>query len=133
MSALRGLVQDGGLTRAARAGDNLLASLLLTSIATDAAQTLTAEQMAGGLVAFTGFTAGRTVTTDTAANILAANPSMDIGDSFLLGVSISPAFAATWAAGASVTLAGKATTPASGFTWILVTKTSLTAVRWTVL
>ena len=129
---VRPAVYDGGMQRVARNGD-AIASRKLSVITTDAAQTLAFADMAGGLVSFSSFTAGRVVTTDTAVNILAANPWMDIGDQFELLVSCNAAFAATWAAGAGVTLAGRATTPASSSTVIVVTKTSATTVTWTVL
>jgi hypothetical protein len=58
---------------------------------------------------------------------------MDIGDSFSLYVSIQDAFAGTWVAGTGVTLAGRATTPASSMSIVVVTKTSATTVKWTVL
>lgn len=133
MSAVRTPVIDGGLTRMGRAGDNPLTTFLPAIIATDTNQTLAAASIAGGLVQFSSFTAGRQVTTDTAANILALCPWMDIGDSFIIGVSCVAAFAATWVAGSGVTLAGKATTPASGFTWVLITKTAASTVTWNVL
>jgi len=134
MSAQRPIVQDnGGLQRNARAGDNILSTRKLTTVAADANAVLDVATIAGGLVQYTGFTAGRTLTTDTAANILAANPWMDIGDSFEVAVSISTAFAGTLVAGTGVTLAGKATVAASGLATLLVTKTSATAVTVTVL
>ena len=134
MSAVRQIVQDpGGLSRNSRSGDNFATCRQLTTIATDAALTLTAAQIAGGLVQFSSFSAGRVVTTDTAANILAANPWMDIGDSFEVDVSCLAAFAATWGAGAGVTLAGRATTPASSSTKTIWTKTSATTMTMTVL
>jgi hypothetical protein len=57
---------------------------------------------------------------------------MDIGDSFQLIVSIVPAFAGTWTAGAGVTLTGRATTPASSWSIVTVTKLSATTVSWNV-
>jgi hypothetical protein len=132
MTAQRVILQDnGGLTRNSRAGDNLLSSRSLTTIAADANATLSVATISGGLVQFTGFTAGRTLTTDTAANILAANPWMDIGDSFEVVVSITTAFAGTLAAGTGITLAGLQTVPASGSRTLLITKTSATAVTVT--
>jgi len=133
MSALRPMVQDGGLTRAARQGDNAVVGRSVLSVSADANRTLTVADIAGGIVQFTGFTAGRTLTTDTAANILAANAWMDIGDSFEILVSCVAAFAGTWAAGTGVTLAGRATTPASSYSVVVVSKTSATTVTWTVL
>jgi hypothetical protein len=115
-----------------RAGLGFLGALNKISIATDSALTLTVAQMSGGYIQYTGFTAGRALTTPTAALILAACPDMDIGDSFSFVVSVVPAFAATWTAGVGVTLSGRATTPAS--TWSLVTVTKLTSstVEWNV-
>ena len=133
MGFIRAMVNDGGLSRKARAGDFSTANPVITTIAADAAATLTAAQMAGGVIQFTGFTAGRVITTPTAALIIAAFPEMDIGDSLELEVSCVAAYAGTWAAGTTVTLAGRATTPASSWSKIYVTKTSATAVTWTVL
>lgn len=135
MSAARGIVQDtAGLTRNSRSGDGVtLKDLLLSIIATDAAQTLAWGDCAGGAVQFSSFSAGRVVTTDTAANILAANPNMDIGDTIMIFVSALAAFAATWGAGVGVTLAGRATTPASSTTPVIIKKLSATTVSWTVL
>ena len=132
MSLVRPIVQDGVLSRATRAGDHIINPAIL-SIATDANRTLTVQDISGNAIIFTGFTAGRTLTTDTAANILAANPQMDIGDSICLVISVIPAFAATYAAGTGVTLAGRATTPASSYSMIYITKTSATTVTWLVL
>lgn len=133
MSALRSMVMDGGLVRVARAGDNLNSSCSLLTVAADANRTLTAADLAGGLIQFTGFTAGRTLTLDTAANILAANPWMDIGDSFRVDVSIVPAFAGTLATGTGVTLAGKTAVPASGYNTLVITKTGAATVTVTCL
>lgn len=134
MGFLRNLVSSAAtLTRPARQGDGVLAHVQMSTIATDTNLTLTVAQISGGAIRFSGFTAGRNVTTPTAALILAANPDMDIGDTFSLIVSVTPAFAATWVAGTGVTLTGRATTPASSFSWIVVEKTSATTVTWHVL
>lgn len=110
----------------------LFANLLPTLIATDAALTLTIAQIAGGLVVFTGFSAGRAVTVPTAANLNLAAPDMDIGDSFSFFASMTPAFAATWTANTGVTLAGRATLPASTVLQVItVTKTGAAAFTWT--
>lgn len=115
------------------AGTGVFANIKLTSKTTDANHTLTVDEMAGGAVYYSALSAGRNVTTPTAALILAAATDMDIGDSFSFLVSIQDAFAITWVAGTDVTLAGRATTPASSWSWILVEKTSATTVTWTVL
>jgi hypothetical protein len=125
-------VRAGGLVSDARPGDTL-ANPAIATIATDANATITAAQIEGGVVQFTGFTAGRNLTTDTAVNILAAHTEMDIGDSIEFRVSCVAAFAGTYVAGTGVTLAGRATTPASQSSVIYITKTSATTVTWTVL
>lgn len=115
------------------AGSGMLGNLSVAEVTTDVNQTLTIAQMSGGAINYTGFTAGRNLTTPTAVEILAAAPDMDIGDSFSFLVSIQDAFAGTYVAGVGVTLAGRATTPASSWSWIVVTKTSVTTVSWRVL
>jgi TRAP-type mannitol/chloroaromatic compound transport system substrate-binding protein len=115
-----------------RQGTGFFAALTPTIIATNADLTLTVAQMSGGLVQFSSFSAGRAVTTPTAALILAAATDMDVGDSFSFIVSCVAAFAATWTAGTDVTLTGRATTPASSWSIVTVTKTSATTVSWNV-
>lgn len=114
-------------------GTGLIGNVSITSKTTDANHTITVAEMAGGVIYYSALSAGRNVTTPTAALILAAAPDMDIGDTFLLIVSIQDAFAITWVAGTSVTLLGRATTPASSNSIIVVEKTSATTVNWTVL
>lgn len=134
MGFLRTIVQSASrLASPLRAGDGILANLRVESIATDANVVLTMAQLSGGAINYTGFSAGRTLTTPTAVLFLAAFPDMDIGDSFSFLVSIQDAFAGTWVAGTGVTLAGRATTPASSWSWVVVEKTSATTVTWTVL
>ena len=113
-----------------RGGDGFLGNPVVTEKTTNADHTITVAEMSTGVLYYSGLSAGRAVTTPTAALILAAAPDMDVGDSFVFLVSIQDAFAITWAAGADVTLQGRATTPASSSTWIVVTKTSATTVTW---
>jgi hypothetical protein len=117
---------------ASRQGDGLFNYVAIAADATDANVTMTVAQMAGGMVQYTAFSAGRNITTPTAALILAACPDMDIGDSFQIIVSVVPAFAGTYVAGVGVTLSGRATTPASSWSIITVIKTSATTVTWNV-
>ena len=114
-------------------GTGLIGNVSITSKTTDANHTITVAEMAGGVIYYSALSAGRNVTTPTAALILAAAPDMDIGDTFLLIVSIQDAFAITWVAGTNVTLLGRATTPASSNSIIVVEKASATTVNWTVL
>jgi hypothetical protein len=122
---------DGQLQRLARAGDSITQPNPL-AVTADANDTLTVEKIARRFVQYTGFTAGRNLTTDTAANIIAAFPEMDIGDGITMVVSVVPAFAGTYVAGTGVTLAGRATTPASSWSLITITKTGAATVEWRV-
>jgi len=132
MSAYKLVMSDGALQRAARSGDHLGQPNPFV-VAADAVDTVTVDKIASRVIQYTGFTAGRVLTTDTAANIIAAFPELDIGESFMIAVSIVPAFAGTWAAGAGVTLAGRATTPASSTTMVVITRTGAATITWRVL
>lgn len=125
---------NGGVPERTRQGSGMLDAIDYAPgiIATDANLTLTVAQMSGGGVMFTSFSAGRQVTTPTAALILAACGDMDIGDTFTFVVSCIAAFAATWVAGTGVTLAGRTTTPASSWSLVTVKKLSATTVEWRV-
>lgn len=133
MSFTRPMVWQDNLPRKARVGDGFLAAPLIATYATDAILTLSVAQVMAGILQVTGISAGRTFTTPTAVDLIAAMPEMDIGDTYYFFVSVTPAFAVTWAAGAGVTLAGRATTPASSGTGIVIEKLSATTVKWTVL
>jgi hypothetical protein len=131
----RGIIRDaGGLQREMRSGDGGVANPGLPLIVTtDTDQVLTAAQFAkgGGMIYLSALSAGRALTTDTAAALLLQYfANGDIGDSVVLYVAIEDAFAGTWAAGTGVTLAGRATTAASTTTMIVVTKLSATTVKW---
>lgn len=132
MGFKRILLQDSGLTRNMRTGDNW-DNPVISTVAADAAATISAAQVAGGVIMYTSFSAGRVLTTDTAANFLAAFPEMDIGDSLGFTVSCIAAFAGTFAAGTGVTLVGRATCPASSAVTVYLTRTGAAAYNWTVL
>lgn len=123
---------NGGVAELTRQGAGMLDAIDWTVVATDANMTMTVAQMAGGGVQYSSLSAGRQVTTPTAALILAAAPDMDIGDTFSFLVSAVAAFAVTWVAGAGVTLAGRATTPASAWSIVTVKKLTATTVEWRV-
>ena len=131
MSFVRPIIQDAsGLMRNARAGDGHVvgAGISITAVTADANDTLTAAKVAAGAVAYTGFTAGRNITADTAANYLAAFPNMDIGDAVGVHVAITTAFAGTLVTATGVTLKGRATIVANGSSMIYIVKTSATTV-----
>ncbi len=117
-----------GLPETSRAGLGLTGNFNASTQTADSAQTISVAKMAGGLYVRSGQTAGRTDTTDTAVNILAANPSMDIGDNFILLVSNSAAQILTIAGGTDVTMGAKTTIAASSMGILVFTKTSATAM-----
>lgn len=119
-----------GLPQVSRQGLGLIANIDITSKTTDANHTLTVAEMSGGMVYYSALSAGRNVTVPLATDILAAAPDMDIGDSFSFFVSIQDAFAITWVTNTGVTLVGRATTPASSWSLITVTKLTATTVQW---
>ena len=123
---------QGGLAKEARPGEAPVSTMLPTLIAADAAATLTVANFSLGCLLFTGLTAGRTLTADTAANYLAAFPQLDIGESIECVVGVSTAFALTLVTAAGVTLRGRATVPANTTCRIFITKTSATTVDLTV-
>jgi hypothetical protein len=111
----RALIQSPGVPTPASPGSGFLANILADVVLADANQTITVAQMQRGAVQYQSFTAGRNLTTPTGAQITAAFSEMNVGDAIAFFVSISSAFAGTWVAGdATVVLAGKTTTPASG-------------------
>jgi hypothetical protein len=121
---------NGGLPKRAAPGDGIHANVICSVNAVDANAVLAVIDIFGGAVQFTGFTAGRNITTPAAAAILAAAPDMNVGDSFMLKISVVPAFAGTFVAGAGVTLLGRATVPASSYVDVIVTRTGAGAVSW---
>lgn len=124
MGFKRAILQDSGLMRNSRAGDGwVVGGVDLILVTADANDTVTATKIAAGAIQYTGFTAGRNLTIDTAANLAAAFPEMDIGDILVFKVSVVPAFAGTWVAAAGVTLAGRATCPASSPQEVYLKKT----------
>lgn len=120
------------LQEAVRQGAGLLTNVSPVVVTADANATLTVEQIAGGHVLYTGITAGRTITPPTAALLLAAYPDMDIGDTYSFLVSAVPAFALTWQVATGVTLAGRATTPASSWSIVHLQRTAAAAFVLTV-
>lgn len=126
-------VQDsaGNVSMPIRAGDGYIANPAIVTQAADSNQVLTVAAIAGGIYQRSGMTVGRTDTTDTAANYLAAFTGMDIGDSYIFKISVTVAVVLTLAAGTGVTLAGKTTVAASGVGEFLLTKTSATTVTIT--
>mgnify|MGYP001594601372 CR=1 FL=1 len=82
-----------------------------TAITTVGAGTLTAASLAGGVITRSGSTAAYTDTTGTAADIIAALPNANIGQSWEVTIKNTVAFAQTLAGGTSVTLSGQTIIP----------------------
>jgi len=97
------------------------------TVAADAATTLTAAQLLGGIIEGP-ITAGRTYTTDTAANIDAAIDSPKIGDSFTVQVinTSGGANTITLAAGSGVTLKGNAAVAQNKVSYLMFLRTANT-------
>ena len=100
------------------------------NLTTVGAGTLTAALLVGRVITRSGPTAAFTDTTDTAANIIAALPSLAvIGESFYIDYINTTAFVATLAAGTNVTLSGIATVlPANSITRMLLTYATASTV-----
>jgi hypothetical protein len=98
------LNDNSGINRIASGGDGIFDELKDSSLTTVGAGTILAALMAGGLLLRTGPTAAYTDTTDTAANILAAYPGMQVGDTLDFYHCNNVAYVATIAGGTGVTL-----------------------------
>jgi hypothetical protein len=114
MSFARYMILDGALQRAARAGDSAQQPIVSLST-TDANRTITISDLAGGVYARSGLSVGRSDTTPTAAQILAAAgfANMDIGDSYRFTISNRSAQTLTILGGTGVTVTGTATVSAT--------------------
>jgi hypothetical protein len=126
---VRPMVYEKGIARASRVGDGILANPQITAIAADSAQTLTAAGILGGIITHATHTASRTDTTDTAVNILAAMPDMDIGDTYMFTVASLAAFTIIVAGGVGVTASGNLTVLANGAKNFVLVKTSATTMN----
>ena len=122
-------VSEKGMERQARIGDGFLANPRVVTNTTAGNLTISLDQILGGVARFTGAAGAVTYTTETAANILAAMPDMDIGDTYTFYIVNTAAQAATIAGGASVTaVAGNLVVNATGKLFVLE-KTSATAMN----
>lgn len=114
-----------GLPRPARPGDGI-SNPQLTALTADSAQTIPLAAVMGGIWK-RGITSARTDTLPTAAAILAANPNMDVGDSFLFLVNVI-GNTLTIAGGVGFTDSGTLTVATATSRWFLITKTSATTM-----
>jgi len=128
MSFKRAVVSETGLNRNARAGDGTLMHLRRTNQSTDSNQTISVAAILGGLYSRSGTNTNRTDTTETAANILAAMPEMDIGDTYTFMVSNATANTMVVAGGTNVTASGNLAVPTLQSKFFVLEKTSATAM-----
>ena len=84
---------------------------------TDADATLTAAQMIDSGIFTITPTVSRTLTTDTAANLVSAMPGYQVGTWFDIVIVCLAAFAVTLAGGVGVTITGNAAVNNSSGTW----------------
>jgi len=83
----------------------------------DADATLTAAQMIDSGIFTITPTVARTLTTDTAANLVAAMPNYQVGTWFDITIACLAAYAVTLAAGTGVTIVGSASVTGVSGTW----------------
>lgn len=95
-----------------------------TAISTVGAGTLTAAGLVGQVITRSGSVAAYTDTTDTATNIIAAMPNTQIGQSFIVEIKNTVAFAETITGGTGVTVSGISIVPPNSVGRFLVTYTA---------
>lgn len=125
---MKPLVRINGMLTEAGPGDLRMGNVVPGANATVGAGTLTAAQIKSGCILRTASGSAVTDTTDTAANILAAMPDLEVGESFLCYYSNQNAFVMTLAGGTGVTASGTLATAASTMKALLFTKTSSTTL-----
>lgn len=124
----RACLYKGGIEQEARVGDGFLANPRYVLNSAAGAQTISLNQILGGIAAFSGAAGAVTYTTDTAANILAAMPDMDIGDTYVFMISNTAAQVATIDGGVGVTASGNLTVNATSKMFVLE-KTAATTMN----
>lgn len=130
MGFKRACLYDNRIEREARVGDGMMEFLRPVTVATAGALTITVPAVLGGAAIFTGAAGAVAYTTPTAADLLAAMPDMDIGDTYSFTLTNTAAQTATITAGVGVTLAGFTTVNAATRKCIME-KTSATTVTIT--
>lgn len=132
MGFLRPEVFEKGLERPMRVGDGFPANPLITSVATAGNLTLTVPAVLGGIAQFTGAAGAVAYTLPLAADLIAAMPDMDIGDSYVFKIQNTAAQVATVTTNTGITLTGNVTINANTRD-VVLTKTSSTTMNACVL
>jgi len=125
-------VYEKGMCRQARIGDGFLANPLISSVSTAGNLTLTVAAVLGGIAQFTGAAGAVAYTLPTAADLIAAMPDMDVGDSYVFAIQNTAAQVATVTTNTGITLSGNVTINAAT-KFVVLTKTSSTAMTACVL
>lgn len=128
MSFVRPQVFDSGLPRKARAGDGWMAFPKKTNQTTDSNQVISTAAILGGLYGRSGTNTSRTDTTDTAVNILATMPEMNVGSVYMFMVYNQTANTLVIAGGTDVTASGNLSVLTLTTKWFMLTKTSATTM-----
>ncbi len=116
-NAFKAISIGGGVTIYNMSKQDTVTLKTLTGLA-DADAVITGAQMLGGVFTITPG-ANRALTTDTAANIIAAMPNRQIGSWFEFTLVCLAAFDATIVAGANVTLVGNGDTNTSSGSFLV--------------
>src|SRR3990172_4180608 len=96
MGFIRAMIRpSAALGREAHVGDGWLAMPKVVTNSSAGAQTVTVQQMLGGVAMFTGAAGGVAYTYPTGALIAAGFPEMDIGDTYVFKVVNTAAQVAT--------------------------------------
>lgn len=120
---VRPCVYDASMERQARGGEGFMAMPLVITNAAAGNQTISVSQIAAGVARFTGAAGTVTYTTPTAAELAAAFPTMDIGDTYVFSIVNTTAQLATIAGGTGVTAVTGLLTLLSGSGLFLLEKT----------
>ena len=97
-----------GDRRGARPGDGWLSNVTVKAYTNDANNTLTPADILGGVVTSAGKTANRTLILPLAADMAAAVPNMDVGESLMFQVASIDGFSATITTNTGWTVSGNA-------------------------
>jgi hypothetical protein len=133
MGFARAMVRDAGMERESRVGDGSLSAFKITTIATAGDLTVPVAAVQGGIAVYTGAAGAVAYTLPLAADLIAAFPSMDIGDSFEFLMVNTAAQVATITTNTGLTLAGSAVTINAASKRMLFTKTAATTMTVTLL
>ena len=130
---VRPTVFQGGFQRPARVGDGMMATPVITTIATAGSLTMPVAGVLGGILQYTGAAGAVAYTLPLAADLIAAMPDMDIGDSYMFIMVNTAAQNATNTTNTGITLSGNSAVVNASRAFIVLTKTAATTMNAVVL